>query len=478
MDLRQVLADDEFSDVYLWLLEALPPAPAPAILDSLEVDMTGVRSLSADPAELVRHLRQRFPDDLLIRSGILRRRARRLVWGFSLNRPGEICLPLAGEDGRCFEVLTSRGCLSNRELPLTACLRDATFRRHAADSCSLFVAFSLPDLVCFRALGLPATSAWGLDQVGRSQLREIRQAFRLIDEYEDEQAVVDFDDHPVEPIDETSTGEPADSAAQPGLEGGTPAAQEDGGDGAPLQLGPDPAAEDSPPEPSEQVVYEPVTVGQSAMLELAEMVLVNWSPATGDAKEPAALAAVVDHWRGLHAHLQYSLLMPVIWRPVEESLQSLRFALDYGDLPRVRAAIERSVARSSAPLIEPTKRSIPELITRLILPRTPQDRHLASADRARAHQAILESCVRPLLAELEETGTPLDRSRKIILVDRLIELFDRMFTPVDRHPLAAEETAKRKRELISEILKLIKDLEPPVKPPATRRDKFSAFRAD
>ena len=399
----------EFAEVYSALLDELPPVRLPPHLQQGQVEPVTARLLTADSSALINRLKQ-FGRQKLLAAGVWREQPGKSApaWGFPRNRPGAWCLGLTGEDGRCYEVLTSAGCLSRRELPLTAMLRDATCRRQAADSFSLFVTFSLADLVVLRALGLPATTAWDLDRLGGRQLSEVQTAFGLADD----QGSIVLDPVMPDPAPRYAVDDDEQDELHEDLED---VAERPAGDPT-IKLRPE--AEHQPP--ADEPLFPP-SVPANELFPFAdlELVLVGWSPYKWNADEPAGLSPVIDHLRGLHQHLQYSCLRTSIWRPTADDLASLRFAIKFGNPPLLREAVERNVATRSTSLIASKPRSFTELVMKLLLPRPRHERSLAATDRARALEVLTNRFVKPQLVELENAPVRgWESCRRLMLIER------------------------------------------------------------
>jgi hypothetical protein len=137
------------------------------------------RAAVADPEETLDFLRRAFPDAILEEAGLLERSPE--------GRP-RLAPPLCDPDGAVlalrrhpggavYDLLTSRGCLASRRLPVLASWDDRfTFARFVKSGV-LFAADDIRDVALLRTLGLPATLSTGLERTTLKDFRSLRQAF-------------------------------------------------------------------------------------------------------------------------------------------------------------------------------------------------------------------------------------------------------------------------------------------------------------
>src|SRR5262249_4928036 len=129
--------------------------------------------------ETLDFLRRDFPDAILERAGLLERSPE----GLSRLAPplcdpdGAVLALRRHPGGAVFDLLTSRGCLASRRLPIFVSWDDRfTFARFLK-SRVLFAAGDIRDVALLRTLGLPATLSTGLERATLQDVRALRQAF-------------------------------------------------------------------------------------------------------------------------------------------------------------------------------------------------------------------------------------------------------------------------------------------------------------
>jgi hypothetical protein len=76
-----------------------------------------------------------------------------------------------------FDLLTARGCLSGRRLPVFAALFDSWTIAALDNRRQLFATPRIREVALLRALGLPATLTWGLHRPALQPLRALAELF-------------------------------------------------------------------------------------------------------------------------------------------------------------------------------------------------------------------------------------------------------------------------------------------------------------
>ncbi len=138
------------------------------------------RASVANPEETLECLRRAFPDAILKEAGLLER---------SSEGQPRLAPPLCDPDGAVlalrrhpgggvFDLLTNRGCLANRRLPVFVSWNDRLNFARFIKSRVLFAASDIRDVALLRALGLPATLSTGLERATLKDFRTLHQAFK------------------------------------------------------------------------------------------------------------------------------------------------------------------------------------------------------------------------------------------------------------------------------------------------------------
>lgn len=124
------------------------------------------------------HLQQNWDEKDLIDSGILRRTDGRVAIARRLACEGPLLALRAAKDQRPFEVVSARGNLSYRGLPLLCALDDfRTKERLQASQGYLFLTTDIWDAAVLRALGLPAITATGLAKASIQEIDDLARRF-------------------------------------------------------------------------------------------------------------------------------------------------------------------------------------------------------------------------------------------------------------------------------------------------------------
>jgi hypothetical protein len=259
-----------------------------------------------------------------------------------------------------FELLTGRGCLSGRQLPVLAALFDPRYGRaaHRAND-AIYLAFSMADVSVLLSAGFPATLATGLDHAGR------RDCQRLCHQLKGR--------HRGPPTHNSGR-----SPARPKLS----------------------IADETQPRP-------------------LDIILVNWSPARLGVEPIPAVTAIRDYLRRVEEHLEVSIGTPCAWQPSTKLIDGLQFCLRHGNQADVRrvflASVEEDV-ESLAPA-RPTKtlpdRDSESIRADLFFPPLPESA-LREPRKKEAWEEYLADMERDLILPLLHSAAgirdPLDRN--------------------------------------------------------------------
>ena len=131
-----------------------------------------------DPEQTLAALRQDFDDRLLQQAGIHQQTGQGLRLHPALCNPvGALVALRTSAEETPFDLLTARGCLSGRRLPVFAALLDSWTVAALEKSQQLFATPRIREVALLRALGLPATLTWGLHQQALQPLRTLAELF-------------------------------------------------------------------------------------------------------------------------------------------------------------------------------------------------------------------------------------------------------------------------------------------------------------
>jgi hypothetical protein len=133
-----------------------------------------------DPEQTLAALRQEFDDRLLEMAGIVQETAQGPRLHPALcNAVGALVALRTSAEHKPFDLLTARGCLSGRKLPVFASLRDAWTTVALEKTQRLVATPRIREVALLRALGLPATLTWGLHQPALAPLRALAELFDM-----------------------------------------------------------------------------------------------------------------------------------------------------------------------------------------------------------------------------------------------------------------------------------------------------------
>jgi len=345
----------------------------------------------------------------LLRSGVVcQGENKKLILPTAFIQPYCSLLPLrhAPHDNP-FDLLTDDGTTSGR-LPLAAAIQDHRVAAGIAERGLLCIAFSLPDMVSLRAVGVPAALAMGLDEITCKSLQELRSALGPPGAGH------------AAPAGHSDIQPPSAAAAEAGGIQETHAAGSSSSS---------PAAANSGP----------------GMIDPPQLIFVGWSPARLSSERPASLDRVLREIQGIAGCLGIDLAEVSVWRPTVAEIQQITFALSKGVQHDVVQAILKSIDQSAQPVIPSARdqgtpgdflQARARLHEALARPRSgPNYRRR----RLQAYQkAVDKNFVEPLLLRAAEESNPQEGSRLAVLaeINRLL------------YPSLALYAARLEREII------------------------------
>jgi hypothetical protein len=147
---------------------------------------------TGEPDSLLAALRATFPDERLRRAGVLVTRDSQAVLHPDLVGAENLWTPLQSPRAGVFDILGERGCFLQRGPALLGVAHDQNFRGALATDGVAFLVGDVATLAYFRAIGLPAATLMGLDNLNARSTAKLRQllgapAF-LVDSTSDEGA--------------------------------------------------------------------------------------------------------------------------------------------------------------------------------------------------------------------------------------------------------------------------------------------------
>lgn len=270
-----------------------------------------VRSTPVDAAATLQSLRERFPPDSLVVSGVAEVTVDgEIMPAKSLLQSGAPLVFLRPRSKETpVDVLSSAGCLSGRHLPVIAVLSDFRNRETLqAWHNDLLVAAGLQDAVLFRSLGFAATMTTGLYDFDRRQLGMLARHFGWT-----RSAWQDDVRRDVQDDGNLKSSESADGS------GTSPA----GGTGPP----PPDATTDKRPMP--EFCHAESEDQDGDPRNYPSLLLAGWSPSRLVLEEPAEFTAIAGRFRDVRDHLRMQGVELGVWRPRPAYLERLSFQLRF-----------------------------------------------------------------------------------------------------------------------------------------------------
>ena len=342
--------DDKITQIYVDLLEHCPGYDLPAPFAAFAAD-PHVRGGPRDPKALLEQWAGKFTEDELLASGVV-------VHGDegslrlhpALSTPDDPWIALcASADGPPFDLLTRGGCLRGTDPSALVVLKDeyTTSRiivpeeeeKNDGNGWHLYACEDVRDAVVLRAIGLPATTAHGLELLSPALVEDLRYRFGSGNLFRSQDDRAGADSGGVaaaspascatSPVGSTSQGETPTSPAPPmanGFAEGSVARDDIMTD--------DDAQEDK-------------------LVELG-LILVSWTPTQMNRAMPAQIDHVAAYLQELGTFLREQFYVAT-WCPSEKHLRRLTFALRHGDPKWVRDTIVASCEHSNQGLFAPKK---------------------------------------------------------------------------------------------------------------------------
>ena len=263
-----------------------------------------------EPDSVVAELTKKFPADELLASGIIvndgdrnRQLNPKLSEGFVLLRDRAT--------DNVYDVLTEQGCLTSG-LPVLEVLGDKQTRAALTNSEFLCVCFAFEDLAYLRALGLPATVGFGMENMSPPALEAFCRAFEielghLLEDKDDESSHVD-------PSGSCSAGPVRKSEACP---------------------------DDGEPVADRQSVLDRAM--QSKAAAGCQVALVEWSPASMSLEPSPSVAVLRSFLDDVYTHLSVNTRMIQSWSPNHKDLERINFALKRQAVPWLCRVVSRDL---------------------------------------------------------------------------------------------------------------------------------------
>lgn len=256
-----------------------------------------------------------------------------------LDGPSSQILPLRVlPESNPFDLITAEGTLS-RQLPACAMLHDHLTQKGIQKAGMLCLTFSLPDLIVFRAVGLPAVLATGLANSSGKILKEFAGSLGL------------------------------------DVRGGLPGAcREPTAMSSPIsQFSENPA--NGEPDSS---ACPPATAGPLySHCVRPQLFLVDWTPANVSHRRPDEFDAVLRKLANVSDYLGFSLDDAFVWRPAAQELRQIAYCVSNGSRKDVRRALLASLRHSAKLVAQSTD--------------TPKPQQTLLEARARLRKALLRA---------------------------------------------------------------------------------------
>jgi hypothetical protein len=288
--------------IYQELYAVCPPYPLPGPWAALKGD-PAVRAAPPDLGTWLDQMSKKFAAADLVATGVAEAASN---GGLKLSarlegagKPLVFLYPGFGDGPSA--VLAAQGMLDRRRFPVTAAFSDVATRRAVTSADQLLIAFSMDDVAVLRAMGLPATFAWGMDRLSPTAM------FRLC---------------------ESCSWESSSPWLFP-------------------PSGP-------PPRPGEPCMSD--SPDHRSAPESLKLTFVGWSIAEMRRLEPTQLKPVIAHLGEIEEHLDLKNMGIGVWSPSPRSLERLRFHLRIRVHERTTREILQDIDENS---VEPTSGELP-----------------------------------------------------------------------------------------------------------------------
>ena len=327
-----------------------------------------------------------------------------------------------------FDVVTAEGCLSGRQWPARAALRDSGILQdlEAAED-QLLLVFAMSDLVLCRSLGIPAALAVGLEESDLELLDELSRHCNWDVEERDEYQNRTTGEQPVDANRTACSLESADSPSS-------------GGSLTPNGLTPPANGRTDANRAADETAPQPTTNSSPAVPQI-RLALLGWQPQLPSDVEPGGLATCMAHLRDVDAYLGIQLATDIgIWQPRSWSVTCLQKRLDHRILAGAAETIRASFLQDVVSLAEFGQPETPQPLS--FAAASAQLRDVLQAPGRRTEQQVrqataefqhcLESeLVDPLLVAAQESKDPLVRSQ-LVAAGHITRLLNQEMQAVDR----------------------------------------------
>jgi hypothetical protein len=438
------------AEIFTALAELLPGAGLPGRWAGCVPD-SEIRC-GVKPARL--HGLRRFSDAALLHAGVALRKpgTNRLVFSRQLTDTDNRLVVLRGVDGVPYDLLTDNGCLTQSELPLTACLRD----RFTLDARSnweyLFICDTVSDAAVLRSLGLPTTTFAGLQQLSGQPLANFCDLCQIDSVHEPIGGHVS----PPDADPDSVVNDPCDRT------------------GEPLANDNDEPETDDTDQVHRDDIDNPVESEDDGDVRFLEVdvdfppwkwTFVGWSPAEWSFRPPDDLAPTLAQLQQLSHFLGLCLPDIYVWTPSDEVRESLDFADRTGTPGHLAHILRDSASTCAHPLAPPVEPSFSESWRRMLAERWPKIMRIWDPVLAMQIRQ-LEKWSEPLLELLEEADVGV--LRQVQIHRALMLLMD--YAESTRQYLLSHSSDQRSllfknlRQLFGAISSLLTELFPCPKP--------------
>ncbi|MEI8374214.1 MAG: hypothetical protein WCJ35_15435 [Planctomycetota bacterium] len=294
------------------------------------------RRLPPHTTEMLARLRERFSEQDLLAAGVARREEGvELLLAETLATPGvEIILLRERPYDPPFDIVTSSGLLSGRDLPMFAACRDhrTVVALRELDGILLAV-LSMSAYVLFRSMGLPVALATGLEDLDCGQLSSLVQMLSGntspctgMERLAEPSDVAAHDTESIDPINQNTQVDIGTIQASSLLcSGVTEIESQFRTDG--IQDGENHATEES-------------------VLPRA-VILVAWEPVTLEIELPPEVAPIVRFLANAEQHMGIDLSDFGVWWPSENDLAAMQFCIRHGGNEQIRTSMHQSIKQST-----------------------------------------------------------------------------------------------------------------------------------
>jgi hypothetical protein len=364
-------------DVYERVLEHCARFKFTGMMSFVTVD-SSVYSCPIDPAAMLAQLLQEFGEEAVIESGTaLRNDDGGLAIVAGLTAPAGIFIAMRSSEGsQPFDLMTAAGCVADERPAVAVALEDQMANQKEFDfELPLLIAFSMADVVVFRALGMPAAIAAGLDRLSPSAVDVLCEALRV---------------KRPKLVTREELQSQFDSSLQTHVPGflGADAAFRGMASGAPRSGGPVHAHPSDKQTEPEQADVDPISSSDSPPLtgptaykdpdeerldrnQPRPVLFVGWSPADLNRELPTNLRGVSDHFCRLRGYLGIDLDNIDFWQPAAAEIERLKYFAQHREHAWFRQRLQDSLEDSTKALCalttgSPASLSLTETMHRLL----------------------------------------------------------------------------------------------------------------